>query len=352
MKSGLRICVCLSLALWLPFCDIVHAQSSVTMYGAIDTGIEYVTNSDAEGHSVTRMASSKYTPSRWGFKGTESLAPGLDAIFNLENMFNSNSGTFLTPNTIFNRNAYVGLNSATFGTLTLGHQYTVQFDKTLYYSPSFLAGSSILSLNIIPVSTLRVDNSVKYRSSEYAGFNGEAMYGFGQQIAGTSLAGRYIGASVEYTAGGFKTRVVYEEVHGTVNAGVDTSSLVDRRTSVAAMYNFQSGGLVSAGATRVTGDLALSPRGTIYWAGARYYVQPDIVLLAEGGRYIYTNAAGRPTFGALTAQYLLSKRTMVYANVARMTNGGGSNLSIDCYAPSGAPGMGQWGAALGLVQRF
>ncbi|MFM0700673.1 porin [Paraburkholderia sediminicola] len=347
MKNKLSLCAVLSVL--LP--NMVHAQSSVSLYGAIDTGIQYLTNSNAAGDSATRMVSSQYTPSRWGIKGTETLGSGLDAIFDLENMFNSNNGTMLQPGVLFNRNAYVGLDSVPFGTVTFGHQYTVQFDKTLYYSPSYLAGSSLLSLNIIPVSTLRVDNSVKYRSREFAGFNAEAMYGFGQQVAGDSRAGRYMGGSIEYTAGGFRTRGVYEEVRGTLNGAVDLSGQVDRRTSFAAMYTFASA-MVSGGVVRVTGDLALSPPGTIYWLGARYSIRPDVVVLAEGGRYDYSGAQGRPTFATVTGQYLLSKRTMLYLNVAHMSNGGGSNLSVDCYAPSGAAGMGQWGTAVGLVQRF
>lgn len=328
-----------------------YAQSSVTLFGAIDTGVQYLTNADAAGHSSFGMISSQYTPSRWGLRGSEVLAPGLKAIFDLENMFLSNNGAFLVPGVLFNRNAYVGLDSTEYGRLTLGQQYTVQFDKTLLYSPSFLANSSLLSLGIIPVQTLHANNGVKYQSPTYGGFNAEAMYAFGQQIPGESRAGRYMGGTVEYTIDGFSARVVYEESRGTVAAGVDQSSLVDRRTSLAARYKFGAG-MVSAGVTRVTGDLQLTPRGTIYWVGGRYLITPFIQVVAEGGRYNYDNAPGRPTLGALTGQYFLSKSTMVYLNVAHMSNGGGSDMGVLCFFPSGAPGLSQWATTIGLTHNF
>src|SRR5450830_732782 len=61
------------------------AQSQVTIYGLIDTGVEYVTNANAAGNSVVKMPSLTGSfPSRIGFKGTEDLGGGLQAMFVLE----------------------------------------------------------------------------------------------------------------------------------------------------------------------------------------------------------------------------------------------------------------------------
>ena len=55
-----------------------QAQSSVTLYGIIDTGIEYVTNVGAHQSSVVRMPSlTASIPSRWGLRGKEDLGGGL-----------------------------------------------------------------------------------------------------------------------------------------------------------------------------------------------------------------------------------------------------------------------------------
>jgi predicted porin len=62
-----------------------HAQSTVTIYGIADTGIERLTNVNAQGHSLVRMPNlTGLVPSRLGFRGNEDLGGGLNAFFNLE----------------------------------------------------------------------------------------------------------------------------------------------------------------------------------------------------------------------------------------------------------------------------
>lgn len=55
----------------------VLAQS-VTLYGVIDTGVEYVNHIGAGKDSVVRMPNLTATvPSRWGMRGTDDLGGGL-----------------------------------------------------------------------------------------------------------------------------------------------------------------------------------------------------------------------------------------------------------------------------------
>lgn len=50
----------------------VFAQSSVTLYGILDTGIELVTHADAAGDKVIRMPGiTGSAPSRWGIRGND-----------------------------------------------------------------------------------------------------------------------------------------------------------------------------------------------------------------------------------------------------------------------------------------
>ena len=64
------------------------AQSSVTLYGIVDTSIRYLTNADANNDSRLAMGVGPITGSRWGLKGSEDLGGGLSAIFRIENGFN------------------------------------------------------------------------------------------------------------------------------------------------------------------------------------------------------------------------------------------------------------------------
>ena len=53
------------------------AQSSVTLYGIVDAGIEYINsvpNSGGGGSSLVRMSTGNLSTSRWGLRGVEDWA--------------------------------------------------------------------------------------------------------------------------------------------------------------------------------------------------------------------------------------------------------------------------------------
>jgi predicted porin len=54
-----------------------HAQSSVTLYGLIDTSLVYTNNQ--KGSANYQMSSGVLSGSRWGLKGTEDLGGHLSA---------------------------------------------------------------------------------------------------------------------------------------------------------------------------------------------------------------------------------------------------------------------------------
>lgn len=111
------------------FAGAAHAQSSVTLYGIIDAGVQYVSKTGGNLSSTAttaknfQFANGNLQGSRWGLKGAEDLGGGLKAIFVLENGFSLGNGTLGQNGRMFGRQAYVGLSSATAGTLTIGRQY-------------------------------------------------------------------------------------------------------------------------------------------------------------------------------------------------------------------------------------
>ena len=54
--------------------QMAFAQSSVTLYGIIDDGLDSTRN--AAGHSAYQMVSGETEGSRWGLKGNEDLGGG------------------------------------------------------------------------------------------------------------------------------------------------------------------------------------------------------------------------------------------------------------------------------------
>ncbi|PFW66730.1 porin, partial [Bacillus sp. AFS075960] len=78
-----------SAAVFAAVSGLAYGQSSVTLYGIVDVGIEHINNTSAGG-AQTREASGNLSGSRWGLKGVEDLGGGMKAIFQLEDGFNVN----------------------------------------------------------------------------------------------------------------------------------------------------------------------------------------------------------------------------------------------------------------------
>jgi len=71
----------LALALMSAFSGAAFAQSSVTIYGLVDVGVQGLSNGNGK---QAKVESGQESGSRLGFKGTEDLGGGLKANFVLE----------------------------------------------------------------------------------------------------------------------------------------------------------------------------------------------------------------------------------------------------------------------------
>jgi predicted porin len=119
-----------------------QAQSSVSIYGIIDSGY-LSTESDRvsinangvgkkEAFESKGVGSNSSASSRLGFRGTEDLGGGLKAEFVFEtNLAATNS----TMSDMGNRLSFIGLTGG-FGTLRVGTQYTAQHTLAAAFSPS------------------------------------------------------------------------------------------------------------------------------------------------------------------------------------------------------------------------
>ncbi|WP_279388590.1 porin [Paraburkholderia sp. BL9I2N2] len=105
-----------------------HAQSSVTLYGILDSGVEYVTHAAKQGSgTLFRVNTGNRINSRWGFTGKEDLGGGLRSIFTLESGFATNNGTLQQGGRLFGRQAFVGLESDRLGAVMAGRQMTPMY---------------------------------------------------------------------------------------------------------------------------------------------------------------------------------------------------------------------------------
>jgi len=249
-----------------------HAQSSVTLYGIIDVGIGYTHNTavpksatNNSGNASTQVGFNNGTlsGSRWGLKGTEDLGGGLSTIFQLENGFSPTSGAFSSPGVEFNRQAFVGLSSTSYGTLTLGRQYdpTVDMVQPLtednYFGSIFGTPGDVDNYD----NNFRVSNTIKYVSPTFNGLQFEGIYGLGG-VAGSVSAGQSYGAGLSYTNGGLGLAAAYF-VAKTSNQTVFTST-TDNDFSSVINSGFAASNSLAIG--RVGGQYAFGP----FTAGASY----------------------------------------------------------------------------------
>jgi predicted porin len=223
----------LTAAILSTICGATAAQSNVTVYGLIDTGIEYLNNAGATGGSVTRMSSGAMNTSRIGFRGTEDLGGGLKAIFQLENGFKLDNGAFDgDAGQLFNRQSNVGLEGG-FGRIVAGRSFSTTYDFILPFDPmgysaqySWVtsAGATGGRKDGMPTG---VSNLVKYQG-DFGGFKLGAMYGFGEVAGSVNDSSKY-GLGLGYGNGPFSLATTYDRVNGT--AAVPGGSF-DKTTTV------------------------------------------------------------------------------------------------------------------------
>ena len=77
---------------------VAYAQSSVTLYGIVDVGIE---NLDVGSVDATRLQSGISAGSRWGIRGSEELRPGWRALFTLESRFEADTGSMTNNGSLY-----------------------------------------------------------------------------------------------------------------------------------------------------------------------------------------------------------------------------------------------------------
>jgi len=344
-----------------------HAQSSVTLFGLIDTGVTYVSNQSGN-HNI-KMDDGVNGPNLWGMRGVEDLGGGTKAIFELVNQFQVNNGQFMPNASLFSRTSLVGLVNDRAGKLTLGNQYDFMTDS-LYFAgndPAEISGHFYafragpfqkLALPQNPTGAFdwdrmageRIANSVKYVTPVFDGFSAGAMYGFGN-VAGSVGTGNSTSFALNYTANSFGANAAYTNIKY-YTAGSPQVSV--RNWGVGAHYRFGSW-FTNALFTTVHNS---ANGGSVYEGsvGAQYRITP---ALATGASYMYmkgnsvvdNNHAHQV---AAIVDYSLSKRTSVYVLglYQRASSGGFAQINGMNSADDASSGQTQAVARVGLHTRF
>ncbi|RQR76531.1 MULTISPECIES: porin [unclassified Burkholderia] len=365
----------------------VMAQSSVTLYGVIDEGLNYATN--VGGKKFVGLESGYTQGSQWGVRGVEDIGGGTSVVFQLENGFDVNTGQLGQAGLEFGRQAFFGLSDKRFGTLTIGRQYDTFF---FFVAPTTANGNWAGFAFTHPYDnddtegSTRVNNTIQYTSPSYGGFQVGGTYGFSNS---TNFANnRQYSIAGRYTSDNLTVAVGYEEQNqpgssssGAVSNGSDDTFRANRVRRFGAGVNYTTGPVTLGLAYTYTN--ALRPINSTYAGSllpssgtsvssiafnnievnAKYQVSPAWFL---GGEYVFTRAnyhASGPsqhlnyhTIG-LMSDYFLSKRTDLYAQAVYQRAGGDTTGSVmdNAYViGSGGPSSSnnQMLVRLGIRHRF
>ena len=310
------------------------AQSSVTLYGLVDTALRYQTNANAHNDGQTQMTVGAVTPSRWGLKGSEDLGGGLSAVFRLENGFNLWNGQQSNPNSLFSRMAYVGLSSSQYGTLTVGRQNTPLFDVMGNVYDPMTVGDYWQDIWIYNgVGPFLISNSsVKY-TGQFGGLNVEGIYGFGG-VAGHQGQNSMAGFTASYTFGpisadaGFQQNDFRGKKFSIVNVSAVYAVTPGFKLLAGWLHGQDHTGLTDldmqqGGGTPVLTTLSPNRIDDSAYVGSTWQVTSPLMLTVAGYYDHARNAAlangalgnGVNYSATVLAEYSLSKRTEVYGTV-------------------------------------
>jgi len=336
---------------------MVFAQSSVTIYGIADGGIEWANNG---ANHATRVQSGQQSGSRLGFKGTEDIGNGLSALFVLEMGIAMDNGTYSTHATNggnsstdvipFARQAFVGLKSVNAGQVTLGRQVTPFYIIKTQADPFALGLNGTINnlAGVVPGNFDRWNNQVAYMSPKWSGFSVGAAYSTGVENVGTAAAnastapdaGKSFGLLTQYSDGPVYVGLAYHHTRAsaattTPTGGPSVAGATDVATAkgwyLGTSYNFGVAKLfvnyLTGKQTQdgVSGNLA---DGNLINVGVKVPFGVHAVTLgyAKAKNKVSPDADARQL--AIGYEYAFSKRTNLYAAYAKIDNGSNSSRAL------------------------
>jgi len=332
------------------------AQSSITMYGVLDAGLNYETapSSTPNSGSQYSLSSGISTPSRIGFKGSEDFGGSLKALFQIEAGLQLNNGQSTETGTLFNRDSWIGL-SGDFGTVMVGRQFTPMYNAVFALDPfelgmagnagnlMHLGGANLFGNNLIGAGNPRLEdgggsmaqnNSMRYVSHVDHGFSLEFNYGVGGQAGNNSDAAE-TGYLINYENGPLRLLNAYDAVNAVDNSSTLKTILVGGiinwadygvplKTSIG--YQTTKGSDLIGGPHVDTSNLLLGLRLPY----GRHELLFSYVRLSD------RNSPGyHASQYALGYTYALSNRTSFYTSVGEMLNKNGADYTLGNAANNG-----------------
>ena len=317
------------------------AQSSVTLYGRINTTVEQQKTGNQK---VTGMFNNA---SRWGVRGVEDLGGGLKAGFVLESGFNSDTGTgsgwtHPTAGMSFARQSEVNL-SSNFGMLRLGNfiaeSYFASADYVSMHNHDTGSSSDALYTDPVWFGGLSTRNKIGYRTPNMGGLTVDAAISLSEKDQslnypkkdGYDLAANY-NAGALHLGGGFSK--VGDDYQGSLRALYSLGQFTfggyyQRNHQVSQRLGWMDG---NRNNFRLSGMYALG--------ASEFHVNAGYA-----GKWSHVPSSSA-TQWTLAYNYNLSKRTKVYTYYTKVNN------KANAAYMTGIPGADFSSFAVGVRHNF
>ncbi|ARQ45578.1 porin [Oxalobacter formigenes] len=369
----------IALAIMGASASAAYAQSHVTIYGVVDTGLVKETGTDL------RMGSN--VDSRLGFRGVEDLGSNMKATFELERRFNLNDGTQSNPpefdinnpitnvadlenvdRTNWNYNdfisgkrvdwvgaANVGLKGDAWGQVRLGRVNNLSVETFRMLDPfnQYGVGASLAKANLLRSEQL--SNTIRYDSPSWSGFGLGATYTLGQNSKGSTPSALFYD---QIGNDGWAVNLKYD------NGPILLLANYDRAADSNDSYTWNVGGAYNYAGFKVSLGYQDSRLKLFEAAGTGAFKEKDWIVGLQyktgphtiGASYnrgkvevAGTNFDGSTNKYALGYTYNMSKRTSVYANVAYTDN---DEEIAGWYNLNGSNRDSVTGVQLGITHKF
>ncbi len=303
------------------------AQSSVTLYGRVNTSVEYQKASSGNKTVLENNAS------RWGIRGTEDIGGGLKGLFVLESGFNSDNGG-LTRSGLFDREAWVGL-QGNFGRVRLGNlgataaYYAIADYISMHNHDTGTSGDALYlfgggsNSGIVGASPVNLRNAIAYNTPSFGGLVVEGQFGLKETVTG----GKNVGVvAANYDRGPLHLGASFVKGPGTVTGSVVPAPATEtdaKEYGLRALYEL---GAFTVGAYYVCNDIDTTTAGKLkrdaYRVAGMYSFGANELHVNVGFADNIKGVAGDTSAIQYTVgyNYNLSKRTKLYAFYTKVDN--------------------------------
>lgn len=295
----------------------VRAADGIQLYGLIGSYIGSIKRSDNVDRT-TVVGSGGLTTSWWGVRGSEDLGGGMQAIFQLEQFFQPDTGgagrSAADPNG-FSRSGWVGL-AGGFGQVTLGRhtspyyvsmQMVNPFGSSVVFSP-LVVQSYVAAFGNTVIGDTVWNNAIQYVAPAVDGLSTTLIYAPGE-VAGKGSVNN----------AGIHMRYVRDKLSAVFSAQrVRTAAVAPStgQTAYLAGLAYDAGWAKLYASAQATDNAVTDVTSRTWQLGTSVPVTKGGSILASWARTTVDNPTvhvGAHDTGALGYDHYLSRRTDVYA---------------------------------------